>query len=46
MSALAAMRVSSCHALRDWEKFSSETVEIRKMTYTYRKKVLKTAEDE
>ena len=33
-------------SLGEWEKFSTETVEIRRMTYTYRKKVLQTAKEE
>ena len=33
-------------SLGDWEKFSTETVEIRRMTYTYRKTVLQTTKDE
>jgi four helix bundle protein len=33
-------------SLDEWQKFSTEAIEIRKMTYTYRKKVLQSAEDE
>ncbi|HEY2375092.1 MAG TPA: four helix bundle protein [Gemmatimonadaceae bacterium] len=33
-------------SLGEWEKFSTEAIEIRKMTYTYRKKVLQTTENE
>jgi len=29
----------------EWQKFTTETIEIRKMTYSYRKKMLE-AEDE
>ena len=30
----------------EWQKFTAETIEIRKMVYTYRKKVLETPDDE
>jgi four helix bundle protein len=30
----------------EWQKFNNETIEIRKMVYTYRKKVLETPDDE
>jgi hypothetical protein len=30
----------------EWQKFTDETIEIRKMVYTYRKKVLETRDDE
>jgi four helix bundle protein len=30
----------------EWQKFTDETIEIRKMVYTYRKKVLETPDDE
>ena len=33
-------------SLDEWEKHNRETIEIRKMTYTYRRKVLETAENE
>ncbi|HKW46586.1 MAG TPA: four helix bundle protein [Gemmatimonadaceae bacterium] len=33
-------------SLDEWEKYNSETIEIRKMTYTYRRKVVETAENE
>ena len=29
----------------EWQKFTAETIEIRKMVYTYRKRVLETADD-
>ena len=30
----------------EWQGYTKETIEIRKMTYTYRKKVRQSAEDE
>ena len=30
----------------EWQKFTAETIEIRKMVYAYRKKVLETPDDE
>ena len=30
----------------EWQKFTAETIEIRKMVYTYRKRVLETADEE
>jgi hypothetical protein len=30
----------------DWQKFTAETIEIRKMVYVYRKKVIETPDDE
>jgi four helix bundle protein len=30
----------------DWQKYTAETIEIRKMTYGYRRKVLKSTRDE
>ena len=30
----------------EWERFTGETIEIRKMVYTYRKRVLETPDDE
>jgi four helix bundle protein len=32
--------------LDEWQKYTAETIAIRKMTYTYRKKVLLSAKDE
>ena len=43
---LLAARDLELFSLGEWEKFSTETVEIRKMTYAYRKKVLQTADDQ
>ena|SRR5690349_11567724 len=33
-------------AVDEWEKFTAETIEIRKMVYTYRTKVIATPDDE
>ncbi|HKW46153.1 MAG TPA: hypothetical protein VJN70_01855 [Gemmatimonadaceae bacterium] len=33
-------------SLDEWEKYNRETIEIRKMTYTYRRKVVETAQNE
>jgi four helix bundle protein len=33
-------------AIAEWKAFTNETIEIRRMTYTYRRKVLESAEDE
>ena len=30
----------------EWQKFTAEVIEIRKMVYTYRKRVLETPDDE
>jgi hypothetical protein len=30
----------------EWQKFTAETIEIRKMVYTYRKKVIATPDNE
>jgi len=30
----------------EWERFTGETIEIRKMVYTYRKRVLETPDNE
>jgi four helix bundle protein len=43
---LLSARDLDLFTLHEWQRFSTETVEIRKMTYTYRKKVLQTAVDE
>lgn len=32
-------------SLADWQRYSDETIQIRKMTYTYRKRVLASDED-
>ena len=33
-------------SLDEWQKFTAETIEIRKMVYVYRKKVIETPDDE
>jgi four helix bundle protein len=33
-------------SLDEWQKFTAETIEIRKMVYTYREKVFETPDDE
>ena len=33
-------------ALDEWQQFTAETIEIRKMVYTYRKKVIETPDEE
>ena len=33
-------------AIAEWNKYTNETIEIRKMTYTYRRRVLESADDE
>jgi four helix bundle protein len=33
-------------SLDEWQKFTAETIEIRKMVYTYREKVIETPDDE
>ena len=43
---LLSARDLELFSLGTWEKYSTETVEIRRMTFTYRKKVLQTAKDE
>ena len=33
-------------SLDEWQKFTAETIEIRKMVYVYRKRVIETGDDE
>jgi hypothetical protein len=33
-------------SLDEWQQFTAETIEIRKMVYTYRTKVIATPDDE
>ena len=41
---LLTARELDLFSIEEWQNFTSETVEIRKMTYTYRKKILQSAE--
>ena len=41
---LLTARELDLFSIEEWQNFTTETVEIRKMTYTYRKKILQSAE--
>jgi four helix bundle protein len=43
---LLSTRDLDLFSLDEWQKFTVETIEIRKMIYTYRKKVIETPDDE
>jgi four helix bundle protein len=43
---LLSTRDLDLFSLDEWHKFTAETIEIRKMVYTYRKKVIATPDDE
>jgi len=42
---LLSARDLGLFSLEEWQKYAGETIEIRKMVYTYRKKVIETPED-
>jgi len=43
---LLAARDLELFSVDEWQKFTAETIEIRKMVYTYRRKLLETPDDE
>lgn len=43
---LLAARDLDLFSLDEWQKFTAETIEIRKMIYTYRQKVIETPDEE